>query len=131
MIYIAFLEVTVTTEKTTNGPVITTHSPSSTSTTITVVQRNNTVYAGQNITLSVIVNGPIGEVCWEKTQGDLAVKLEMALSLTKASGATINNPSLTLYNVSAHDEAVYTCVVRYEADTVKSETITLKVLDRK
>ncbi|XP_060078232.1 hemicentin-1-like, partial [Ylistrum balloti] len=92
--------------------------------TVSIGQSTYSVTTGQSTTLTCTVSASpgINSLEWKKIRGGVTSTISTSGS-TKYSGATINNPSLTIANTDDTDEGYYYCTATNAVGTSESSQI--------
>ncbi|XP_069115359.1 hemicentin-1-like isoform X2 [Argopecten irradians] len=96
--------------------------------TVSIGQSTYTVTTGQSITLTCTVSASpaINALVWKKIRGGVTTTISTSGN-NKYSGATINNPSLTIANSADTDEGYYYCEATNAVGTSDSSQSYLSV----
>ncbi|XP_033758139.1 hemicentin-1-like [Pecten maximus] len=96
--------------------------------TVTIGQSTYTVTTGQSITLTCTVSASpaVNSLSWKKIRGGVTTTITTSGS-NKYSGATVNNPSLTIANTDDTDEGYYYCGATNAVGTSESSQSYLSV----
>ncbi|XP_021370011.1 hemicentin-1-like [Mizuhopecten yessoensis] len=96
--------------------------------TVTIGQSSYTVTTGQSLTLTCTVSASpaINSLVWKKIRGGVTSTISTSGS-SKYSGATVNNPSLTISSTDNTDEGYYYCEATNAVGTSDSTQAYLSV----
>ncbi|XP_060075588.1 mucin-17-like [Ylistrum balloti] len=131
-------EPTTTTSTTTSTPELTTTTTTTTSSaetstltdipTVTVLVRNITAIAGDNVTLACNVTGTpvVTDVFWQRIVSGGEIET-LVVDGVRYTGVTPGDPSLRIISVAISDSAVYICKANNSVGTGSSNLITLEI----
>ncbi|XP_033753605.1 hemicentin-1-like isoform X5 [Pecten maximus] len=95
---------------------------------VSIAQTSYTAITGQSAVLvcTVSANPTHTQVFWQRIDNGVATTINLN-NVNKYSGSTVNNPSLTVLNVDANDQTLYTCSATNAVGTGTSGQTTLTV----
>lgn len=99
---------------------------------VQIAQNSYSVNLGGAVELVCIVSAdpPISSITWTRTVNGVTSTLNIG-SLTRFTGGTVSNPSLTILNAQTSDEGTYVCSAQNSAGTGQSGSTTLSIVGSK
>lgn len=94
---------------------------------VTVAQDSYAVTTGTTVTLqcSVFAIPQATSIIWDRVVN--GVRDSMDTTSNRYSGATVNNPSLTIHNTEGDDSGIYRCYAKNAVGTTSSPGVILTV----
>ena len=95
--------------------------------TVTISTKSTKILRGNSLVLHYTVNGDTtpSAVLWTRSNGGPEENIQ--LTPDKHSGGTVDDPSLTVHNVTAEDSGTYVCKLMFDNDEVSSNSLTIHV----
>lgn len=99
---------------------------------VQIAQNSYSVNLGGAVELVCIVSAdpPVSSITWTRTVNGVTSTLNIG-SLTRFTGGTVSNPSLTILNAQTSDEGTYVCSAQNSAGTGQSGSTTLSIVGSK